>query len=186
LEDAVWKDVRGLLRDPQRLKEEYERRLQHTDAKSDEASRELKSQIQKTKRTIARLIDAYEDGLLNKEEFEPRIRSSKERLDRLDTDVSAAAEERVKREELRVVIGHLEEFSRRVGEGLECLDWLTKREVIRSLVKRIEVGAEEVRIVYKVSSIPFVQGPASGASLQHCWRRQHVARGVSPGDRGAR
>jgi hypothetical protein len=36
--------------------------------------------IQKLKRGIARLIDAYEDGLLKKEEFEPRLRNAKGRL----------------------------------------------------------------------------------------------------------
>jgi site-specific DNA recombinase len=177
LDNAVWEDVCGLLRDPKRLAEEYERRLQDHTTKCGEATKQLTSQIQKTKRTVARLIDAYEDGLLSKEEFEPRIRGSKERLSRLEAEASAAADEEVKRVELRVVIGHLEEFASRIREGLESPDWITKREIIRSLVKRIEVGPEEVRIVYKVGQVPFVQGPASGASSQHCCRRGFAALG---------
>ena len=50
----------------------------------------------------------------------------------------------------------------------ETLDWSNKREVIRALVKRAEIGKEDVRIVYKVRQLPFVQGPASGASWQDC------------------
>ena len=50
----------------------------------------------------------------------------------------------------------------------ETLDWSNKREVIRALVKRAEIGKEDVRIVYKVGQLPFVQGPASGASWQDC------------------
>jgi site-specific DNA recombinase len=36
--------------------------------------------IQATKRRISRLIDAYEDGLMEKSEFEPRILRARERL----------------------------------------------------------------------------------------------------------
>ena len=36
--------------------------------------------IQQVKRAIARLIDGYGEGVLEKNEFEPRIRGAKERL----------------------------------------------------------------------------------------------------------
>jgi site-specific DNA recombinase len=171
LEEAVWDDVRSLLRDPKRVADEYERRLQRNDEKTKGTSNQLVSQIQKTKRTIARLIDAYEDGLLTKEEFEPRIRNTKQRLGTLEQDAAALAADQAKAEELRLVIGQLQEFSERLADELKEPDWLAKREIIRGLVKRVEVGSDDVRVVYKVSPSPFVQGPASRANLQHCWRR---------------
>ena len=160
LEEAVWDDVRSLLRDPKRVADEYERRLQRNDEKTKGTSNQLVSQIQKTKRTIARLIDAYEDGLLTKEEFEPRIRNNKQRLGTLEQDAAALADEQAKAEELRLVIGQLQEFSERLADELKEPDWLAKREIIRGLVKRVEVGSDDVRVVYKVSPSPFVQGPA--------------------------
>lgn len=171
LEDVVWEDVCCLLKDPDRVAEEYERRLKRNDDKTQGTVKQLQRQVQKTKRTIARLIDAYEDGLLTKEEFEPRIRSSKERLTKLEADTAEISQEQSQREELRLVIGQLQEFSGRLAEGLENPDWTTKREIIRALVKRIEIGSAEVRIVYKVSPPPFMPSPASGASLQDCLRR---------------
>ena len=98
------------------MAEEYERRLKRNDEKTHGTTKHLQAQIRKTQRTISRLIDAYEDGLLSKEEFEPRIRNSKERLAKLETDAAAIAEEQAKREELRVVIGQLKEFSDRLIE----------------------------------------------------------------------
>jgi site-specific DNA recombinase len=175
LEEAVWNDVSSLLSDPDRVAEEYERRLKRNDKKTHGTTKHLQSQIRKTQRTISRLIDAYEDGLLSKAEFEPRIRNSKERLAKLEADAAAIAEEQATREELRVVIGQLKEFSGRLAESLEAPDWTTKREIIRALVKKIEVGTEEVRVVYKVSPSPFVLSPASGASLQDCWWRDDSA-----------
>src|SRR5262249_24261879 len=38
----------------------------------------------------------------------------------------------------------------------------TRRETIRALVKRVEIDADEVRVVYKVPPRPFVDGPLEG------------------------
>jgi site-specific DNA recombinase len=66
--------------------------------------------------------------------------------------------------------GQLEEFGRRMIEGLEGTDWSMRREIIRALVKRIEVGEDGARIVYRVSPSPFEDRPRQGLLL-HCWGR---------------
>jgi hypothetical protein len=58
-----------------------------------------------------------------------------------------------------LVIGQLEEFARRVSEELPESSWETRREVVRALVKQVEVDEQEVRIVYRVSPSPFERGP---------------------------
>ena len=72
--------------------------------------------------------------------------------------------------ELRLVIGQLEEFAKRVSQELQEPDWDTRREVVRALVNKVEIDEQEVRIVYRVSPSPFEGGPQQG-SLQHCWGR---------------
>src|SRR5271169_2478644 len=72
--------------------------------------------------------------------------------------------------ELRLVIGQLEEFAKRVSQELQEPDWDTRREVVRALVKKVEIDEQEIRIVYRVSPSPFEGGPQQG-SLQHCWGR---------------
>jgi hypothetical protein len=48
--------------------------------------------IQKVKRGIAPLIDAYAEGLLEESEFEPPIRSAKECLARLETEAPSQSD----------------------------------------------------------------------------------------------
>ena len=118
LEDAVWKDVCALLNDPAKVNQEYQRRLSRRNGRSVVKSREsLAKLIQKVKRGIARLIDAYGEGLLNKREFEPRIRTAKDRLNKLQAEAQAQAEEESQEQELRLVIGHVQEFAERVRNG---------------------------------------------------------------------
>jgi site-specific DNA recombinase len=122
------------------------------------------------------MIDAYGEGLVDKEEFEPRVRAFRERLCRLEAEARQQQELEAQERELRLVIGRLQEFAERVKAGLEEADWSTRREIIRALVKRVEVGAEEVRVVYRVNLAPFAEGPEGGL-LPDCRRRAFAAVG---------
>jgi site-specific DNA recombinase len=170
LEQAVWDDVCALLKDPGRVEAEYQRRLSKKDADRDaNGSQQLQSLIEKVKRGIARLIDAYSEGLVDKAEFEPRVRGLRERLSRLETEAEQQADLEVQERELRLVIGHLQEFAAQVKDGLAEADWSTRREIIRTMVKRVEVHEREVLVVYRVSLSPFVDRPERGG-LPDCWR----------------
>jgi site-specific DNA recombinase len=174
LEEAVWEDVCGLLRNPKRIEHEYQRRLTH-DKSTDHDTQQLQGRIQSVKRGIARLVDAYEDGLLEKTEFGPRIRRLRDRLAKLEAEAQAAAEQLQQRAALRMVIGQLEEFARHVEKGLEDSDWAKRREIIRALVKRIEVDQGQIQVVYRIDPPPFDKAPNRGR-LQDCWRRSRTTK----------
>ena len=170
LEEAVWADVCALLNDPGRLEVEYQRRLNNKNSeKGDEDGQQLEGLIQKVQRGIARLIDAYSEGLMEKREFEPRVRDFRERLRRLEAEAKEQADLAAQERELRLVIGRLQEFAARVQAGLAEADWSTRREIIRTLVKRVEVEEGEVRVVYRVNISPFAESP-QGGSLPDCRR----------------
>ena len=175
LEAMVWQDVCQLLQDPARIEAEFQRRLRGDRAPA-AARTELPvgPALQKVKRALNRLIDAYSDGLLNKDEFEPRCRAAKERLRQLEAEAQAQATQEHRQAELRFVIGKLQDFAVQIQAGLAQADPSAQREIIRALVKRIEVRDEEVRIVYRVTPTPFARAPAGGI-LQDCWKRSTCA-----------
>ena len=177
LEEAVWQDVCSLLENPGRIEREYERRLKHEPKEAD-SEKHLQARIQKVKRGIGRLVDAYEDGLLEKSEFELRIRRSRDRLAVLEVEAKKQAKKESQLVELRLVIGHLQEFASRIQSGLHDADWSTKRDIIRALVKRVEVDEAQVRVIYRIDPLPFDHGPQRGR-LQDCLRRDHAALGRS-------
>ncbi|MBV8431693.1 MAG: recombinase family protein, partial [Solirubrobacterales bacterium] len=168
LDEAVWQDVAALLKEPGRVAAEYRRRLEGGGPKGDVRDAEaLEQRIGRVRRGIARLIDAYGEGLLEKEEFEPRIRTARERLARLQAEAQERADTETRERELRLVIDRLEDFAERVGSGLQEADWATRRAIVRALVSRVEVDGEAIRIVYRVGPCPFAEGPAGGL-LQGC------------------
>jgi site-specific DNA recombinase len=167
VEKAVWSDLCSLLREPKRLRQEFEARLDGPVHENAEVAR-LEQAIVQHKRRIARLIDAYENGWLDKVEFEPRVRSVKDRMARDEAALAEHQRDSVDAEELRLVLGQFDAFAERMSENLEQADFATKRQLLRLLIKRIEVTDQDVRIVYKVSPRPFVSSPSNGGFLQDC------------------
>jgi len=75
-------------------------------------------------------------------------------MEKLQAEAQALAEDRAQEQQLRLVIGQLQEFAGRVGDGVQHADWTTRRDLIRTLVKRVEIDKEDVRIVYRLSPPP--------------------------------
>jgi site-specific DNA recombinase len=170
LDAAVWADVRDLLSEPERIRLEYERRRQQPKSDDGREVDQVTKLINQVKRSISRLIDAYEEGMIEKSEFEPRISTARERLSRLEEERARQADQENQESELRLLIGQLEDFAKQVSEGLREPDWATQRKIIRALVKQVEVDEGEIRIVYRASPSPFEGGPQQDG-LQHCWGR---------------
>jgi len=170
LEQAVWAEVCRLLDNPNRLAEEYQRRLATVQAPPGEAEvHPVNQQIVKLRQGIVRLIDGYAEGYLDKAEAEPRIRRFKERLQVLEEHAHQLQTHAQQQSELQLVIGRLEVFSEKVKTGLDDLDWLGRRELIRTLIKRVEIDQERVNVVFRVEESTFPSGGNDSFS-QHCRR----------------
>ncbi len=154
LELAVWQEVGTLLAHPERLAEEYRRRL-HPETRAQCTSlATVEAQIGKLRQGVARLIDSYAEGLIDKPEFEPRLTRLRQRIARLEEQRQQLADEAAVHAELQRIIGRLEDFAANVHHGLEAPDWANKRDRIRTLVKRVEIAQNEVNIVFRVDPYP--------------------------------
>ena len=170
LEQAVWQEVCALLNDPHRLAQEYERRLAVlTEPANDVTRSNLEKQLRQCVKGIARVVDAYTDSYLDKPDFESRIGRLTERRHTLEKQLEQLDNEAMSHAELQLVVGRLEDFARKVKAGLETTDFLEQRELIRTLVKKVEIDQEQVNIVFRVE--PTRDAPDSGQSLPHCGGR---------------
>ncbi len=166
LEQAVWQEICQLLEDPERLVNEYERRLELAQKPTGEADAALlNKQIAKLRQGVSRLIDGYSEGYLDKGEFEPRIRRFKERLQTLESQAQQLRDDRNRQADMQLIIGRLEEFAAKVSAGLERFDWSGRRELIRTLVKRIEIDRARVNVVFRVEDT--MATPGTSPFLQH-------------------
>jgi len=59
---TVWREVQELLAHPERVAEEYQRRLHPTTAGTHQEQVTLEAQLGKVRQGLARLIDRYAEG----------------------------------------------------------------------------------------------------------------------------
>ena len=161
LEDYVWTEVSTLLSEPGRLEEEFHRRLEGK-KKTLTESETVTTRINRLQRKIARLIDSYADEIISKEEFEPRVSKARQALAKLQEEWQKEQETLSSQRELRLLITRIEELGEQLQQGLETADLQTRRDLLRMLVKRIEVSKETVTLVFRVASSPFDLTPARG------------------------
>ena len=179
LEQAVWQEVCQLLEDPPRLAQEYQRRLEALQAAPGEAdAARVDKQIAQLRQGITRLIDGYAEGYLDQVEAEPRIRRFKERLQTLEAQVEQCRARAQQQSDLQLVIGRVEEFSAKVKDGLAPLDWHGRRELIRTLIKRVEIDQQRINVVFRVGDSTFPEG--NDPFLQHCRGRDVPVAGQYP------
>jgi len=171
IEAAVWAEVRAILADPTRLEAEYQRRaeaLKDTSAQTERHATTI--QLHKLQQGLARLIDSYTEGLIAKAEFEPRVVRLRQRIAALEEQARQEADEAVASQDLLLLVGRIDEFATKVQAGLADADWPLRREIIRALVKQIEVTAEYVTVVFRISSQLHGPGPPH-THLQYCLSR---------------
>jgi len=179
LEAAVWAEVCTLLAHPQRVMDEYQRRLQDPDHAVGQATQAtMEGQITKLRQGMGRLIDSYAEGVIPKAEFDPRITRWKERLVHLETQAAVLADAAALQRDLRLVVGQLEDFAAQVQGKLSDVDWATQRAMLRALIKRVEVDQGQVNVVFRIAPLP--EGPSSQTAVLHYCGRSAFASAGQP------
>jgi site-specific DNA recombinase len=154
LEAQVWASACQVLQDPARLQQEWSHRRQmagaHADARQerDQAERWVATQ----ERNLQRLLDAYEIGALSLEELTPRAERVREQIRRAHQALKDADAKVESDAVLCAVIARLQNFAERVRHGLEQLDWQGRRQLLRTLVARVEIDETQATVVYRLPS----------------------------------
>jgi site-specific DNA recombinase len=149
LEMTVWSETTKLLMDPQRVE------LEHQDRNKNGALLDnletLRSQKAKLEHAVERLIDSFAEGLIEKDQFASRLTRTKNRIADLDTRIKTYAGDLDQREHLRLATNRLRELAATVGPELGSADWQRRREIIRTVVRRIDIDTDVIKIVFRIN-----------------------------------
>jgi len=149
LETTVWSEVSNLLMNPQRVALEHQHRTMNGTLLDNLET--LRSQKAKLQHAVERLIDSFAEGLIDKDQFAARMGRTKSRIADLDARIKADSGDVDQREQLRLATKRLRELSATIGPELATADWQRRREIIRTLVQRIDIDTEMIKIVFRVS-----------------------------------
>ena len=171
LDEAVWREVERLLHDPARIATEYQRRLDDARHRGTDGPdlAAAEAQLAKLRRGMGRLIDSYAEGLIERVKFEPRIAGSRQRIGGWEAQLKAMRDEAALQSTLSLVIRRLEDFAKRVHDRMSEVDWLMQRELIRTLVKRVEIDQDDINVVFRIDPTPDPASPGQNSFWQDCW-----------------
>ena len=100
---------------------------------------------------MERLIDSFAEGLIEKDQFASRMARTKSRIADLDARTKVYASDVDQREHLRLATNRLRELAARVGPELGSANWQRRREIIRTVVQRIDIDTDLIKIVFRVN-----------------------------------
>lgn len=99
---------------------------------------------------MERLIDSYSEGVIEKEQFVTRLSRTKERIEEVESRIRSGTESAVHRQELRILVDYFQKLACHLCADLENADWNLRREIIRSLLDRNEIGRANVVVVFRI------------------------------------
>jgi len=167
VDEIVWKDLCEIIQHPELVTLELERawggqwlpeELQARRASLRKARVGLEQQLE-------RLTAAYLGGVIKLEEYERRRREIEAKAEAFHSQEGELEQQVERRNELGGMVGRVEDYCRRIGEGLAGASFEQKRRLIELLIDRVIVTETEVEVRYVIPT------SASGEHARFCHLR---------------
>jgi site-specific DNA recombinase len=164
LDELVWKQVVQLFENPTLIHEEINRRIQKTRNSNPLKIRKetLVKESARVQNVIDRLLDAYQEGLLQLTELRSRIHGLRKRESALKSELQFLEAKMIDHESYLQLVNKIDDFLSRIRKSAECLSILDRQKVLRLIVKEILVGPDTVTIKHSIpTNISFSEPAAS-------------------------
>ncbi|GGG07907.1 MULTISPECIES: recombinase family protein [Cysteiniphilum] len=150
-DQAVWLEICKLLENTESIEKEYKIRKQELDKTSVnlEVGKLSKEKIS-IEQKINRLIDSYADSLITKNEFEPRIKLLRAHMMKIENNLSQLNTNDNYDQKVKEFMDKLELFAKTIKQQLIDSNFETKRKIILSLIKFIEISDNTINVVFKI------------------------------------
>ena len=155
LDELVWGEVSHLIRQPELLHDELERRLhkaQHDNPGTLRAEA-LEHQLTHTRTAKTRLIEAYQEQLITLDELRERMPVLRKREQTTAAQLDALSADLRDTEAYLRLAENLEGFLSRLDDGLERLTIAERQRLLRLIVREVVVHGEDEKVTIK-HSIP--------------------------------
>ena len=147
VENAIWEYVTKIVKNPEIID-------QDDDSEERNPGREnidgLTLQLQKLRHGMERLIDSLAEGVIDRGQFTARMERTKVRIAEIEAKQGAQSTGEERRAHIRSLMSRLGVLSNHLESHLRDPDWATKREIIRAIVQRIEIGPAKVAVVLRL------------------------------------
>jgi len=172
LDHIVWNEIINLVENPHLIDEELNRRLDAAQKASPTQRRQqsLQGDLTRTRKSMERLMTAYQEDLLSLDELRSRMPDLRQRERAMQAELQSIANNAQDRAAYLRLAETLSAFLARLRSSAKILDIKERQRIVRLLVKEVIVGADAIIIRHSVpvTSPPRDEDPTtsnkSGAS----------------------
>ncbi len=165
LDHIVWTEVIRLLEDPGLIQSELDRRLAAAKTADPAKQREkaLQRELARARKSIDRLLTAYQEDLLSLDELRRRMPELRHREQALQTELQSILDQTHDRAVYLRLAETLSNFLARLRTAADTLDIEERQRIVRLVIKEILVGNETIVIRH---SIPLSAASSNGNDCQ--------------------
>lgn len=152
LDRLVWEQVWQLLSRPELIGAELDRRLRQSRESSPVQRRQadLTRELSRVGQQTDKLIDAYQDGLLDLAELRHRMPALRKRQAALESELEGVQQKSVEQERLIEMQVSIERFMEQLRHSAQTLDIEQKQRIVRLLVREVVVGSGSITIHHQI------------------------------------
>ncbi len=156
LDELVWQQTMQLLESPEPIHKEINRRMEEARNSNPTGVRKetLEKEISRVQKGIDRLIDVYQDGLLEREEFSTRIKELRKKDSILKSELQSLDAKMIDQEQYLQLGNNIDAFLARIRKSADSLNMSDKQKVLRSIVAEILVGPDTITIKHSIPTAP--------------------------------
>ena len=161
LDEVVWQEIVRLLEDPGLIQNEINRRLEAARRSDPSQMREqdLRRGLTRIRRSIERLVNAYQEELITIDELRERMPALRQQQQAADAQLKCVVDQTLDRDTYLRLAETLGAFLSRLRSSAQALDIVERQRVVQLLVKEVLVGDDTIIIRH---SIPVPSRPPSG------------------------
>jgi len=188
LDDLVWQELLRLLRTPQLIQAELERRRTESLNSSPVQQRQeqLQRELTRLSQQMDKLLDAYQEGLMTLADLRKRSPQIKNKIGALEKEQQSLNLRAVEDKRWIELNNSVETFLGRLNGTVQKMTPVEKQKVLRTMVKQITVGKDLITIHHSIP-VGVAHGSAEPSSYPLCTRSPLAAAGqhhVGPAGQG--
>jgi site-specific DNA recombinase len=163
LDEVVWSEIVRLLEDPRLIQNEIDRRLAAAREADPTKRREdtLRRDLARIRKSIDRLLTAYQESLLSLDELRERMPNLRRREQADNAELQAIVDQSADRAAYLRLAETLTTFLTRLRSSADVLDISERQRVLRLLVKDILVGDDKIIIRHSIPLPTGRDGPSA-------------------------
>ncbi len=171
VDDLVWEQVKELISNPGLISDEYSQRLKGAKDSSTTISKK-KSQLKKLDQEKERIIDLYQDELIEKEELKPRISTIRSKSKKLAQEIEFLENQEAEQRGFLTIVANFREFSDKIKVRLGDVKFEERKQLVRLLVEEVKVDTikEEIQVKHIIPTskkYPLCSGRDFAFGIKH-------------------